>query len=842
LSPLRSKRGWLLLGILILLGLFLFRPGVQRLRGRIAGSISRAIDRPVEIGSVSVHILPQPGFDLANFVVYDDPAFSPEPMLRSDDVTATLRVSSLFRGRIEISSLSLSEPSLNLVRNDSGHWNLEALLERTQNNPIAPTGQAANESRPEFPYIEADQGRINFKFGAEKKPYALTNADFSFWQESENSWGMRLKAQPVRTDFSLSDTGLLRVNGTWKRAGSLRQTPLQLSVGWDHSQLGQLTKLITGNDKGWRGTSTITASVTGTPADLGIRAQATVDDFRRYDIIGGGSLRLAANCDGRYHSAEHQFTDILCHAPVGDGALLLNGEANISWGNRTFHLALTAQDLPAQSVASFLRRVKRDLPEDMVASGKLNAIVRLDRDQGLFSWSGGGQAAALQLRSGNTGASLSLENVPFSFLSSGTSELMPKGDRRSKKVVAAIPANRVEIGPFEIPLGKPVPALVEGWLARAGYSLKITGDGQVQRLLQIARLAGLPVAPAAADGSAKVDLEVAGVWSGFAAPRVTGKAQLQAVRAELRGMNAPLQIASASVLLEPDTVSVLSVTASTGTIGWRGALSFSRPCGTPGACVIHFDLHADQLATDQLNLLLNPRMLKRPWYRFLSPDSPGSSYLTRLRAVGHLSADKMLIHGLAATKVSANVSLENGNLSATDLNADLFGGKHVGEWKANFQARPPAYSGSGKFEHVALGQLAEAMHDGWITGSASAGYQVTASGLSAAELFSSAKGSLQLEARDTTLPHIELGEQTGPLHMKHLGATLMLQDRRFEFHDAKLETPTGAYQLSGTATLGEALDLKLVRGGATGFNITGTLSRPRVAATTTQATEAVLKP
>ena len=83
--------------------------------------------------------------------------------------------------------------------------------------------QAPPESRPEFPYIEADHGRINFKFGPEKKPFAVTDAEYAFWQDSDNTWGMRLKGQPVRTDFNLSDTGQLKVNGTWQRASRCRR-------------------------------------------------------------------------------------------------------------------------------------------------------------------------------------------------------------------------------------------------------------------------------------------------------------------------------------------------------------------------------------------------------------------------------------------------------------------------------------------------------------------------------------------------------------------------------------------------------------------------------------------
>src|SRR5262249_44318560 len=153
---------------------------------------------------------------------------------------------SLLRGRLDIARLELTEPSLNLVRREDGRWNLEALLERSARTPLAPTSKSKSEPRPGFPYIEVSSGRINFKSGQEKKPYALTNADFSLWQASEDTWGVRLRAEPLRTDVGLSDTGVLRMNGRWQRAGSLRETPLQFRLEWERAQLGQLTKLVSG--------------------------------------------------------------------------------------------------------------------------------------------------------------------------------------------------------------------------------------------------------------------------------------------------------------------------------------------------------------------------------------------------------------------------------------------------------------------------------------------------------------------------------------------------------------------------------------------------------------------
>ena len=326
----------------------------------------------MDVAAVKLRLLPHPGFDLENFVVHDDPAFGAEPMLRASEVTASLRIMSLLRGRLEIARLNLTEPSLNLVQNAAGHWNLENLIERAAKIPVAPTSKAKTERRPGFPYIEADRGRINFKFGPEKKPYALTEADFALWQDSENTWGVRLKAQPMRTDFNLSDTGTITVDGSWQRAETLRNTPLQFSLQWDRAQLGQFTKLAYGNDKGWRGSVKLSATLTGTPANLSIAAAASVGDFRRYDIFGGGDLRLAAQCSGRYSSLDHALSEVACSAPVGDGTITLAGSIKGPFSSRDYDLTLIARDLPIQSLIALARHAKQGMPDDLIAAGQLD--------------------------------------------------------------------------------------------------------------------------------------------------------------------------------------------------------------------------------------------------------------------------------------------------------------------------------------------------------------------------------------------------------------------------------------------------------------------------------------
>ena len=284
---------WVVLALLFLALLVPPFVNVNRYRNRVASSLSRAVGRDVTVSNIELKLLPRPGLVLSNFVIADDPSYSLEPMLRADTVTAYLRLSSLWRGRLEIGTLDLDTPSLNLVRRSDGRWNIEALVERTSQTNPAPTAKARPEARPRFPYVEASGGRINFKLGQVKKAFAFTDADFSLWLETENQWGVRLEARPMRTDINITDTGTLNLDGRFQRSASLRDTPLYFKLSFSDGPLGQISKLFYGRDRGWRGSLRSNAVLTGSPAALGITLDAQVDDFRRYDIGTGEAFASA---------------------------------------------------------------------------------------------------------------------------------------------------------------------------------------------------------------------------------------------------------------------------------------------------------------------------------------------------------------------------------------------------------------------------------------------------------------------------------------------------------------------------------------------------------------------
>ena len=254
----QRKRGrlWMALAVLVALLAVLIVPpllSVSRYKSRITSLMAASLGRPVRLSSVSLRLLPRPGFVLYDLTVDEDPGFGAEPLLHASSVTASIRLLSLWRGRLEISEVSVDDASLNLVRSPQGSWNLEPLFRTAATK--AGSSNPNQRPAPPFPYIAATNSRVNFKNGVEKLPFSIVDTDLSFWQESPNVWRIRLRGQPARTDVNmeLADTGVVELNASAQRAPDLRQMPVHLDLDWRDAQLGQLTRLATGSDAGWRG-------------------------------------------------------------------------------------------------------------------------------------------------------------------------------------------------------------------------------------------------------------------------------------------------------------------------------------------------------------------------------------------------------------------------------------------------------------------------------------------------------------------------------------------------------------------------------------------------------------
>ncbi len=375
----RGVSAWWKLGVagaaVLLLALAIFLPPLINLgkyRRSITASMSEALGRPVYVGGMQLRLLPIPGLVMSDFTVEEDPAFGAEPALHANSVVASLRMTSLWRGRLEVSRISLDEANLNLVQNAAGQWSVSSVLLRAAQIPNAPTGQRHAGPRPRFPYIEATNARIDFRHGVEKRPFSLMNAEFSMWQANADEWQLRLKAQPARTDLELhlSDAGQLQVEGSLRRAGDLNEMPVHLRVEWSGAQLGQVSRLLAGSDSGWRGDLHTLTTIGGTVGDLQLQTRLTVSNLRRQDFQPVRTLDVDASCRGEYQHPTRTLGNVTCFLPVGSGHLLLTGSLR-PLAPAEAHLQLEVNQVPAEFPLEVLGRMRPNA-QNITATGAVN--------------------------------------------------------------------------------------------------------------------------------------------------------------------------------------------------------------------------------------------------------------------------------------------------------------------------------------------------------------------------------------------------------------------------------------------------------------------------------------
>jgi AsmA protein len=446
--------------LLIVLALALTPPllNVERLRHRIAASMSESLGRPVHIDSVTLHLLPMPGFTLTNVVVSEDPEFGSEPTIRAMTVEATLRPSSLWRRQVEISKVKFVEPSLNLVRNSQGRWNLQSLLMHAAGVPTAPTEQVKAGPAPRFPYIEATNGRVNLKMGEEKKAFSLTDADFALWLPSPQIWRVRLVGKPARTDTSITDPGEIRLEGSLERAATMTEVPVDLRASWHSAPLGEASKVLTGADAGWRGMLTVDAELVGPLGSAKLATKVTLNELRRADFVPARSLDLQADCTATVNVATAVATSPQCQLPVAPAAGVSAVADSIDLTSlRMTGLRVGTPGLDEDWLLDWARLFLQKIPTAEHTGGIVQgSLVRAGDGTG---WQGSleGTVPTLSGRDDATRAGISLMG--------GVDELV------------LAPTNLVASGS--------APLILSGSVSAQGYTLTLAGTGTVAQVRQL---------------------------------------------------------------------------------------------------------------------------------------------------------------------------------------------------------------------------------------------------------------------------------------------------------------------------------------------------------------------
>jgi hypothetical protein len=775
--PQKSRRRHIpLLGgllLLLILAALILPPliNINRYQRRIVASLSAGLGRPVEVSGIRLRLLPRPGVQIAHFAVEEAPAFGAEPMLRCSDVSAAFRLLSLWRGRLEIARISLDEPSLNLERNAQGEWNFASVLTQASRTLQAPTARRIPGRQLRFPYIEATGARINFKQGDEKKPFSFLNSDIAVWLEDPNEWRVRFAAQPVRTDMNISasDTGELRISGSVRRAPSMGEMPLDLNVAWSKAPLGQLSRLLIGEDFGWRADAEAQMHLTGTADDMRVRVEAAAAGFHRAEFEPTRPLRLYTVCTAEFLRSRQVWQRIACTTPVGSGRLALSGSVALEpvpvsrLGLPSAHsalppaaqvsstLSLAIERVPAGAALELLRHVRNSFAAEATATGTLDGLMMFTAAP--EGWSNTAVSGSIH----TTGVAIDAPGTVETLLPSVTltTEPLPKSGPAPRS--AAVPAHgplTLVLQPVAVDLGGAQPLVIDGRLGMHTFSIHSSGMASLRRLLPVARAFGVfrsALGGLSPEGTAQMSLEASGPWitpvSSADTPALpatlSGTLRLEDASLLPSYLARPLSIHSARAAIGSAGIDWSNIQATLGTVNFTASLRVPVPCPPASGCVRHFDVTANEVGLTDLRTALHAKNTGRELVRrFMNRVGTGAEAWPPLE--GTVRVDRLAAGRALLRNVTASVAISDDSVRFLSLDAHTLGGTLQATGEMRLGAAKP-YTAEVELARINADDLAALFNERWGGGVLDLSAKLRLSGSSAAELAKSARGSFRYE-------------------------------------------------------------------------------------------------
>jgi hypothetical protein len=862
----------------------------HRVHAYLVRHLERAFGRPVEASHFSVLILPSPSLDAEQITVGEDPAFGNEYFLRAERLSASLRWTGFLRGRFEFGTLSLSRPSLNLVRNGEGRWNLERWLPPAKitvpgglpavYNVARVLGTPANH----LTRIDIDDGRVNFKINDEKLPFAFTSVAGVVEQVAPGRWQVQLEAAPWRSGAALQTAGIVSVRGD-VAGTSTRLQPAEIHLHWSDGALADLLRLFRGRDYGIRGEFALDATAksgtgpaastspsgsgSGPYGDWSFELQARATAIHRWDLTErSDNPAMNVSLDGLLNVATGK---AIAHRIVVETAKSnLRGTASAMISvNPSWEIRLDSVGVQAADLLNWYRAFQPGVDETVTVKQYFTGAMTLggwslQLKDAAFSSEGGeakipGIASPIRIGAiagGRHRDTLTIEPFRVAYASSAAhadATAATSAGAAGKKRAAGEARGVVNVG------------FTHDFSVRAG---RLSVDGHLDRVedaLRVAQAFGRTLnhgweLTGAATASLHLD------WNGTLPRHWNGRVDVSNSELQAAGLNRPLNLTKTSLTWK-DGLRTASITDVDGFgANWSGSIVEDPVTEFDGSAKWGFQLHADHLDATELDRWIGPRA--RPgWLQRLlpsllggapapqAPNEHASELVRRINAEGELRVDEFTMEKLRFQQVRADAALDDLHLDVREADAQWAGGKVRARVAAKFLPRP-SYEVTADLDQVSLAQVpAPPRATERFAGTASGTVHFTTQGVGRDELLARLTGrgdvrmrNVEFRGWDVNASVAEGEPRAGESRWAAGEGTFTLRDRGIVLAGLRLESGREATIVKGTVSFGREADLTIqttndgrreMRTTEPGFGhilkISGPLDIPRVSVENTAA-------
>jgi AsmA protein len=743
---------------------------VNQYHGQIQSQLEKRLGRQVTLGKMGLRLFP-PAFDVENTTIAEDPRFaSGRPFATADKLAVSVKFWPLLRKQLEVNSLELVHPHIELVRNAQGVWNFATLGQEgkptaAQKVPTQPaqaptatttTGPPGAQPPSAQPGAKQPAGQLTLaNLFINDGQVAITDLQKHQSRAVYDHIDLNVNDFAPDQQFSMKLTAHLPGEGKqaiWLegKGGPIKEadmlnTPFDGTLRLDQVSTGAAQKFL--NSQSLNGIDAVItgdAKVKNAGGKLASNGAIRMENAHIHNVNVGYPIAL------EYDIADDLTNDVIqihkANLKLGATPISLAGTVNTRPTPSQIDLKLTASNASIAEMARLASAFGVAFGKDVDVKGQINADIqaRGAMDKPALN----GQLSARNL-------DISGKEVPQPVKVNEITLALTPETVRSNEFAATTGSTTVNVS-F---------ALSQYSAPNSSISATLRApNARIGEIINIAKAAGVSAVDGmSGDGTLTLDVRAQGPTKNMSALNFDGTGKISNATLKMPSLTKPLQIRNSDIRFSQNSTSLQNISMTLGQTNAGGTLTlknFEAP-------QVQFALNADKVNVAELQQIFaatpaQPAKRAENFWRLVPQANAQTkaepSILTKMTGGGTVAIGVIQYDDLLLNNAHANVILDRGVIRMNPVTADVYGGKENGTITIDMRPAQPVYAVNLKTEKVDANKLISSVSDVKQTlyGMLASNVNASFSSSSAQNIARSLNGSMAINLTNGKLMNLDL--------------------------------------------------------------------------------------
>jgi AsmA protein len=733
---------------------------INSYHGQIQAQLEKKLGRQVALGQMSLSLFP-PSFQVADVMIGENPSFNTgRPFAAAEKLAVSVKLLPLLHKQVEIKSLELDRPRIELVRNPQGEWNFATLGQESKPAPAknVPAPQQKSQPQPSQPAGQLTLANLRINDGQ----VAITDLQKHQSRAMYDHIDLEVSDFAPGQEFSIKAAAHLPGQGKQSvslqgKGGPIRQTDL-LNTNFD-GKLGLNQVSISGLQKflNSQALSGIDAQVSGDAKIRNEEGKLASSGTIKLDNPHIRNVNVGYPIGLDYNVADDLKNDVIQiqHADIKLGAtpITIAGTLNTKPTPSQIDLKLTAAHASIAEAARLASAFGVAFGQGMDVNGQIDMNIQAKGAMNQPSMNGRLTAHDVAVSGKELPQPVKVNSVDLT--------LTPDAIR-SNEFTATSGSTNVMANFLLSQYTSPRSSI--------DASLK-TVNAHIGELLNMAKAYGVSaVEGMSGDGLLSLDVHAQGPIKDPAGLNFSGAGKVQNASLKPPSLTKPVQIRNSDLRFSQNSATLDNLAASIGQTNATGSMTlknFTAP-------QVQFALNADKVSVTELQQMTSPAAPKRAkaggfWQLIPAAEAQAHaatsqpSIITKMTGGGTVNIGTVQYDNLVLNNVRSNVTLDRGVIRLNPLTSQLYGGQENGSVTIDARQAQPVIAANIKTDRVDANKLLSAVSSmkevlyGLLTSNVNASF----SAANAESIVRTLNGKLGLNLVNGKLANVDLLHELG---------------------------------------------------------------------------------